>query len=139
MKDRFLRILILLFLIATFNCSEDNPVGSEADKYYGVWTWMKTVGGIFPTVREPENGDVIKIYFDDNEIFKLVKNDSIKVFSKYIVEEKENEWDRITYSNIKTYNYYFNPSINYTQLKSDTLIIWDGYMDGYFSFYKRVY
>ncbi len=139
MKDYSLRIFILLFIIVTSNCSEDNPVGTGTYKYLGVWTWMRTVGGIFPTVREPENGEVIKIYFDDNKVFKLVKNDSIKVFSKYLVEEKENEWDRITYSNIKTFNYYYNTTLNFAQIKSDTLIIWDGYIDGYFSFYKRVY
>ena len=138
MKNIYKIILYFLFLLLFNTCSKDNPAGSNSTLYSGTWLWLKTVGGIFPRVITPENGMSLKVSFDNLNNYKIYRNDSLKVSANYKIEEDEYDWDKISYSNIVTYDYNFNTDTDFAEIHSDTLQIWDGMIDGYFSFYKKL-
>lgn len=133
-------IIIFLFLCGYvfISCSESNSTQSDYYKYKGTWLWLKTTGGFAGTVTTPKEGTSIKISYDEFGRFKEFRNDSLKVIANYNIEEVENNNDKISYSDIATYNFYFNPESDYAQRSNDTLFLWDGMIDGYFSFYKKI-
>jgi hypothetical protein len=132
-----LKILFPLFFLT--GCLNENPVENNFNKYNGTWLWLKTVGGFAPRIFEPEDGITIKIGYDGFNFFKVLRNDSLKVIAHYKIEEADHNLDKISYSNIRTYGYRFDVQMEFAQIKSDTLEMWDGVIDGYFSFYKRVH
>ncbi len=131
-------MLIFLFLFLLVSCTEENLTESLFSQYNGTWLWLKTEGGLFPRVFTPENGVTIKVVFDNLNNFKIYRNDSLKVLANYKIEKSEYDRDKITYSNITTYNYHYTTVADYAKIYSDTLEIWDGSFDGYFSFYKKI-
>lgn len=131
-------MLSFLFLFLFITCSEENPIGNNFNSYSGNWLWLKTEGGFFPRVITPEDGMTLKISFDNLNNYKIYRNDSLKVVANYKIEEVENDWDKLSYSNIITYDYNFNTDTDFVEIHSDTLQIWDGMIDGYFSFYKKL-
>ncbi len=135
---KYFKIILRSLLLLSFtNCSEENPIESNSNKYIGNWIWQKTVGGIFPRVITPESGVTIKIGFNNNDKYELYWNDTLKVKSEYVIEEREDDWDIITFSNMETYYYYSDDKLNYGEITSDTLLIWDGEIDGFFSTYYK--
>ena len=134
----FYKILLLLLSLLLITCSDDNSVNNTRSPYNGKWLWLKTVGELFPRVITPNEGTTIKINYDELYTFKLYRNDSLKVEANYKIEESENDWDKISYSNISTNNYNFYSNPEYAEINTDTLLIWDGVIDGYFRFYKKI-
>ncbi|MFA6598409.1 MAG: hypothetical protein WCS69_11840 [Ignavibacteriaceae bacterium] len=138
MKKNYLYIL-LFFCFSLVSCFDDDAIEYNITKYNGKWLWLKTVGGFGPTLSTPKEGETIKISFDDHlSEFSISRNDTTKVTAKFKVEKAEDGRDKISYTNVATWDYYFNSEPNYTQIKTDTLEIWDGMIDGYFSFYKKI-
>ncbi|MFW9929229.1 MAG: hypothetical protein ACFFD1_07550 [Candidatus Thorarchaeota archaeon] len=80
----------------------------------------------------------IKISFDQHKTFRLFRNDSLKVIAQFSVKEAKYGRDKIVYSDVATYDFNFNAESCYFQINADTLEIWDGMIDGYFSFYKKI-
>lgn len=138
MKNHYIILLSFLLPFLFITCSENNPVENNFTSYSGTWLWLKTEGGLFPRVTIPEEGMTLKISFDNLNNYKIYRNDSLKVSANYEIEEVENDWDKISYSNITTYNFNFNTDKELSIIHSDTLEIWDGMIDGYFSLYKKI-
>ena len=138
MNNILIKILCFIFLFLFNTCSDENPVSSNTNQYYGSWVWLKTVGGFAPRVIVPAPGTELKISFDYFNNYKLYLNDTLKVSANYKIEVVENGWDKLSYSNIVTYNYNFSGYNEFIEKHSDTLQAWDGMIDGYFSFYKKV-
>jgi len=138
MKNNYKKMLLFLFVCFFTGCSVNNPVENNYGKYYGTWLWLKTEGGFFPRITTPDSGTTIKICFDNFNTFELVRNDSLKVTAHYNIEVKDSYWDKISYSSIKTFDFIFDTSAVYTQVHSDSLTIWNGASDGFFSFYKKI-
>ena len=138
MKNIFVKILCVFFLFLFNTCSNDNPVSSNSNQYYGTWVWLKTEGGYSPRVIVPATGTELKISFDYFNNYKLYLNDTLKVIATYQIEEIENNWDKLSYSNVATYNYNFSGNNEFIEKHSDTLQIWNGAADGFFSFYKKL-
>jgi len=118
-------------------CDVKNPVSSIQTDYIGTWNWFKTVGGFFPTIRTPEDGRTITIHFTKRNIFSLYFGDTLKVVARYKIEPAEHDQDKITYSNITEYDYHFENNPVFARISLDTLRIWDGQMDGFFSYYTK--
>lgn len=131
-------LFFFLFLLTTLTGCKENPVTISKSKYNGSWLWMQSVGGFLGRVILPEEGEVIIIMYDEFNTYKLFKNDTLKVFATYAVEESKNGVDKISYSNHVKFDYYFDEHPEYADIRSDTLVLWDGYYDGYFSYYKKV-
>ena len=135
MKKYYFLFTIIFFISCDF---DKNPIASDSNKYVGKWIWIKTVGGILPIVTEPEEGILIYIQYDIKNVFKIFRNDTLKVKAKYVIERMEDyNGDRILYTNIVTYEYRFNREYEYPYLHGDTLEIWDGIDDGYTCFYIK--
>ena len=88
--------------------------------------------------RTTATGTELKISFDYFNNYKLYLNDTLKVIATYQIEEIENNWDKLSYSNVATYNYNFSGNNEFIEKHSDTLQIWNGAADGFFSFYKKL-
>lgn len=135
---------LLLIFITTFlllmNCTVNkNPISSDTNPYVGTWRWIKTVGGLFPRVITPGEGLTIKINYDNSYTYRVFRNDILKMISHYKIKPIEYYYydNKILYTNIVTYNYHFNQDAEYARIYSDTLEIWDGMIDGYFSWYIK--
>ena len=116
MNNNYIKILCFLFLFLFNTCSEENPIGSNSNLYNGTWLWQKTVGGLFPRVITPEDGMTLKISFDNLNNYRIYRNASLKVSANYKIEEIENDWDKLTYSNIKTYDYNFSKNTDFVEI-----------------------
>ncbi len=138
MKNNYKKIFSFLIICVFTSCSIDNPVEYNIGKYYGTWLWLQTEGGFFPRIITPNPGTSVKISFKYLNTFQLIRNDSLKVTANYSLEINKNNWDKISYYNLKTFDYSFDTNAVYTQIHSYSLTIWDGAFDGFFSFYKRI-
>jgi hypothetical protein len=137
-KFHFLFVFIVIFFLLV-GCNVDkNPISIYSGKYEGKWCWIKTEGGLFPKVMTPEEGVTIIIQYNNKNIFRIFRNDSLKVIAHYTIEKADYGRDRISYDNIVTYDYYFNRDTEYAKIYSDTLDIWDGDLDGFFSWYIKI-
>ena len=136
-KIYLIRIVSLLFILPFAGCSENSPTENNFSSYYGTWLWLKTEGGFAPRVFTPKDGTTIKLYFDSFNNFRIYRNDSLKVTANYKIENSK-FGDKISYSNTAVNNYTFYPDTGYGRIYSDTLRVWDGAIDGFFSFYKKV-
>jgi hypothetical protein len=136
-----LTIIISFYCSYNFiNCSEISPTENSNTKYNGTWLWFQTVGGIFPRVMKPENGTMLKISYDRQGKFKIYRNDSLKVIAGYYIGQVEHNQEKISYYDVVTVNnFYFDAEPDYPALLTDTLVLWDGAYDGFFSFYKKLY
>jgi hypothetical protein len=135
-KDNYVKLFYLLFVFVFITCSDENPVENDFNIYNGTWLWLKTQGGLFPRVIVPEEGVTTEIHFNNGN-FKICRNDSVKVNAIYKIENYDTIWDKISYSNIMTDNYNFKSGPDLAAIYSDTLAIWDGMIDGFFSIYKK--
>ena len=136
-KYYFLFNIIIVFLFIVRCDIDKNPISSYSDKYEGKWRWIQTAGGLFPSVSTPKDGLILIIQYDKENKFRIFKNDTIKVIADYTYEKADSLRDKISYKNIVTYDFYFNRNYEYAYLHGDTLEIWDGMFDGYFSWYIK--
>ncbi|MGA9291025.1 MAG: hypothetical protein WBV81_00430 [Ignavibacteriaceae bacterium] len=140
MKNVFLFIISLFCCYNFISCSEPGPTETGSNKYAGSWLWLKTEGGFFTRIIKPKDGISVIISYDNFGKFTEYRNDSLKVIAGYCLGQGEHTQDKITYSNIITSdNFYFDSMPDYPAVQNDTLVLWDGMMDGFFSFYKRLY
>ena len=135
---RVLPLFIIIFAASiTYNCSESNPTESAFGKYQGSWVWTKTVGGFFPRVILPNMGHrIVRSYLANT--FVLTENSDFKMTANIKIQNSEFGDEKVTYSNIKTYDYYFDDRPEYISVKSDTMVVWDGMIDGFYSFFERI-
>ncbi len=138
MKPLFRFIIIFLISFIFVSCSENNSTQSDYYKYKGTWLWLKTVGGFGGTVTNPQEGTSLKINFDEFSRYRIFRNDSLKVIASYYVEPTDYGNDKISFVNVTTFNYHFSSAPEYVKIKNDTLSSWDGMMDGYISFFKKI-
>jgi hypothetical protein len=138
MKIIYRWIVILLCFYFFISCSEAGPIENNFNKYNGTWLWFQTVGGLFPRVFRPHDGETIKISYNMPDKFKIYRNDSLKVIASYLIEQTEHNRDKISYYNVITDDFYFSSEPDYAALRTDTLELWDGMIDGFFSFYKKL-
>lgn len=137
--NNVLKSLILLFIFLYTGCGTNSPVEDNFVKYRGTWLWIEASGGIMGRVFYPDNGEILKLEFDNFNIFRMIQNDSLKVLANYSIEKNDGIYDKITYSNIVNYNFPLYQTTAYAFVSSDTLVIWDGAYDGYMYSFKKVH
>jgi hypothetical protein len=139
MKDNFKIALFFFILSLLAGCSDNNPTESIFNKYSGSWQLFKISGGFTGSTHFIGKETTIIINYSTFSAFRLTRNDTLRVFANYRIAKSEYSNDIITYSNVITYSYDFYPKLVYAQIYSDTLIISDGYADGYSYYYKRIH
>lgn len=136
MNKNFLQKLIILsFVMVAFSC--ENSTEIQRDKLIGEWSWKKTEGGFFGQTIEPLEGVSIVICFESTGIYKIFRNDTLKLIANYKIGKGFENYDKISYSNIKTIDYKYHQEYDYVTISDKTLILWDGSDDGYFSSYLK--
>jgi hypothetical protein len=133
---KFLKYIVILSLLLGLGCKREYTTEPESGKYGGKWLWVKSVGGKSGVEIKPEEGTKIVRYYK-NDTFRLYRNDTLKVLAEYEINGQIQDLDKIVYSDIRTFDYYFDPEIEYARLDSAGLQVWDGLIDGYFSFFTR--
>jgi hypothetical protein len=139
MKYNFKIVIIFFVLFLVAGCSDNNPTESIFSKYSGSWQLFKISGGFSGSTHIIGRETTIIINYGTFSAFRLTRNDTLRVFANFRIAKSEYGNDIITYSNVITYNYDFYPKLIYAQIYSDTLIISDGYADGYSYFYKKIH
>lgn len=129
--------IFLTFSCLLFNMTCNHSINSEFSPYAGTWRWVKTTGGFAGQTTTPGDKLTIEIKEDNAHTFTLFRNDSLKVLADYTIESANNGYDKISYSHIIVYDDTFELNTEYIQIQSDSLIFWDGQMDGYFRFFVR--
>jgi hypothetical protein len=138
MKKHQIKALSFFVLFLSITCSEDNPVEINYTSYNGTWLWLKTEGGYaYHLITPGDSLTVIAIYNNFGEHL-YYRNGSLKVSARYEIQESEYARDKIIYSNIHKYNWDFYTNPVYAEIQSDTMKIWDGMIDGFFSYYKKI-
>lgn len=138
MKNNAPRFIVLLGLLLFVTCTVNrDPLSNSYDKYEGSWRWIKTIGGFAPRVITPEEGQTVIIRYDDQLKYRLFRNDTLKVSAHYSIEKTDHYGDKFIYTHISTYDYHFDRESEFATLHGDTIEIWDGMIDGYFSWYVR--
>lgn len=136
MNQNCTKVIFLFFLLLSAGC--DSPTESSYGKYIGTWQWLKSSGGFAGREIYPDKGITVKIIYGTQYSFKVLQNDSLKVQANYRFEKSTYGYDKIVYSNIITFNYYFYETECLARVSTDTLISTDGYADGYTSYYKKI-
>jgi len=136
MNKNFLqKLIIILIVLVSFSCENSTEVKSE--KFIGEWSWKKTDGGIMGKTIEPQEGTSIVISFESNGVYKIFRNDTLKLIANYKISKGIDNTERISYSNIKTIDFKFHQEYDFATISGDTLVLWDGSDDGFYSYYIK--
>ena len=104
---------------------------------YGKWHFNYYTGSIAGGTYEPTYDYLEIVKFG---IFGIIKNDSIKQFGRILINKQDSTQTKISFfddSNFCLTDYQLNQRV--VSFKgNDTLILWDGMVDGYFYYYYRV-
>lgn len=131
-KNTF-RYIFLCFLLFVVTCKENSTQAPNDSGLVGTWLWKQTTGGIggWTTFPPGNNKYLLRITKDNN--FIESRNDTI-TFSDNFVTYIDSTYKKqvIDFINSKRF------SMVIERISSDSLSLWDGFIDGYFSFYTRV-
>lgn len=134
---KFPRFYIFLTFLLFIACSDDNPVENIYDNYNGTWVWYKSIGGFGGETILPEEGEIVKRVYQNSEFFYSTRNNLLKMTARIKFERFRDEGDMIHYYDISGHNYPFN-EIEMVKIYSETLQVWDGAIDGFTYYFKRV-
>ncbi|MCJ7447152.1 MAG: hypothetical protein MUO72_05650 [Bacteroidales bacterium] len=128
------------FLISdqvTTNQYYSTEIFSETNqKIYGKWRFLCISGGLYPSFHDPTYDylEIVRI-----GIYGIIKDNSIEVIGKIIVEKQDDKGLRVVFSPDDKYQNHSQPTTRDVILRwQDSLALSDGFMDGYSSYYVRV-
>ena len=121
----------------TENQYYDNEIFNDSNqRIYGKWKFLFISGGIAPSMYDPTYDylEVVKI-----GIYGIVTDNTINQIGKIIVQKQDNTGLRIVFSPDNKYQSNTQTTTREVIfIGNDSLSLWDGMMDGYSSYYKRV-
>lgn len=86
MMKYFTLVIAALLLCGVSSCHKNGSPGPASTSIVGRWRWVKSVGGIAGMTATPaSNGYNLTQVYDANSTFKLYKNDSLELQSKYSI------------------------------------------------------
>lgn len=131
-KNIIINILfsLLLLIIA---CKENSTQATNQSDLVGTWLWKQTTGGIAPRTFYPTGNNIYLLQITKDNNFIESHNDTV-TFSDYFITYIDTTYREqiIDFTNSNRHN------IVVKMVSSDSLSLWDGMIDGYFSFYTRV-
>jgi hypothetical protein len=132
MKNIFIHILFSLLLL-TIACKENSTQAANQSGLVGKWLWKQTTGGIAPRTFYPAGNNIYLLQITKDNNFIESRNDTV-TFSDYFIIYIDTTYKEqiIDFTNSNRNN------IEVNKVSSDSLTLWDGMFDGYFSFYTRV-
>ena len=127
---RYIFLGLLLFAIA---CKESSTQAPSENGLVGTWLWKQTTGGISGSTTFPSGNNKYLLQITKDNLFIESRNDTITFsdnFTTYIDSTYKSQI--IDFVNSKRF------SMIVEKVSSDSLSLWDGFIDGYFSFYTRL-
>ena len=147
-------ILITIILFSVYSCEKredkilisdlvskteyyDNEIFNELNqKIYGKWKFIYAFGGIAGTKIDP----TYDCYFEVVRfgIYGKIIENKVNEFGKLIISKQDETETKIEFFPADIHVDYFLQSKSIRFKGSDTLILWDGLIDGYEDYYKRI-
>jgi hypothetical protein len=150
------KVLVLVVLMSFFpSCKKSSDEISVLDyvsktKYYqteifnsrnqilyGKWHFNYSSGSIAGGTFDPTYDYLEIVKFG---IYGIIKNDSIRQFGRIIINTQDSIETKISFYDENNFclTSYQPIQRTVTFQGNDTLILWDGMIDGYFNYYNRV-
>jgi len=115
----------------------DNEIFTdENQKIYGKWKFLYKFGGIRGSKYEPEYDYLEVIRFG---IYGKITDNEVKEYGQLLVPKQDENEIRIDFfpdAKYRTDYFLFQRVVRFKG--TDTLILWDGLIDGYEDYYKRI-
>lgn len=128
---------ILISDLASKTQYYDNEIFNEENqKIYGKWKFLKVSGEIAGSVYEPDYDYLEVVRFG---IYGKITDHKVKEYGQLIIDKQDNTETRIDFfpsDNYRTDSFADQKVVSF--VGNDTLLLWDGYIDGYFSHYIRI-
>jgi len=151
MNYKFISTLIF-FLVCVASCEKENQFlitdlvtkdkyydneifTEENQKIYGKWEFLYYCGGIAGGTNDPTFDFLEVVRYG---IYGIIENNDVKDIGHIIVDKQESDETIITFSSDDIDPLYILGQHNLQFQGNDTLVLWDNFADGYFSFFKRV-
>ncbi len=114
----------------------DNEIFTEENqKIYGKWEFLYYCGGIAGGTYDPTFDFLEVVRYG---IYGIIANNDVKDIGRIIVNKQESEETIITFSSDTIQPHLILGRQNVEFQGNDTLVLFDNFADGYFSFFKRV-
>jgi len=128
-----LSYVFLCFLLFAISCEENSTQAPNDNGLVGNWQWKQTTGGIGGWTTLPSGNNKYLLQITKYNNFIESRNDTI-TFSDNFVLYFDSTYNKqvIDFINSKRF------SMVVEKVTSDSLSLWDGFIDGYFYFYTRV-
>lgn len=129
MKNTF-RYIFVSVLLFSFACKENSTQVLTKNGIHGNWLLQQTSGGIGGGTTYPNSKYLVQITEDNT--YTESRNDTVVFSGKF------NLYTDSTY-NKKIIDFIDSKrfSMVIEKISIDSLVLWDGFVDGYFSFYTR--
>ena len=127
-----LKYSLLALLLLVVACKE-SPTGTpNGNSLVGNWSLTQKTGGIGGSTTYP-GSDIYILHITNENGFVESRNDTITFSDRFITYiDTTYESQVIDFVNSR------RSSMVVSKVSSDSLSLWDGFIDGYFSFYTRV-
>ena len=147
-------ILITIILFSVYGCEKredkilisdlvskteyyDNEIFNESNqKIYGKWKFIHAFGGIAGTKIDPTYDCYLEVVRFG--IYGKIIENKVNEYGKLIISKQDETETKIEFFPADIHVDYFLQSKSIRFKGSDTLILWDGLIDGYEDYYKRI-
>jgi len=147
-------ILITIILFSVYGCEKredkilisdlvskteyyDNEIFNESNqKIYGKWKFIYAFGGIAGTKIDPTYDCYLEVVRFG--IYGKIIENKVNEYGKLIISKQDETETKIEFFPADIHVDYFLQSKSIRFKGSDTLILWDGLIDGYEDYYKRI-
>lgn len=129
---------ILISDLVTKTQYYDNEIFNESNqKIYGKWKFIYAFGGIAGTKIDPTHDSYLEVVRFG--IYGKIIENEVKEYGQLIVTKQDENETIIEFFSADIYRTdYFLIEKSIRFIGNDTLILWDGIIDGYEDYYKRI-
>ena len=128
--------LFLITDLVTKDRYYDNEIFNEENQnIYGKWEFLYYSGGIAGGTYEPTYDFLEIVRYG---IYGIIEKNEVRELGKIIINKQESDETIITFSSDDIHPLHILGQSNVNLQGKDTLVLWDNFADGYFSFFKRV-
>jgi hypothetical protein len=128
---------ILITDLVTQTRYYDNEIFNDANqKIYGKWKFLYITGGIAGSIYDANYDYLEVVRFG---IYGKITDYKVKEYGQLIIKKQDDIETRIDFFPADDYrtDYFLEQKVIRFE-GNDTLILWDGYADGFFNYFKRI-
>lgn len=131
MKKTIISLIVGIFFFS-FACKDSSTQPTNESDLVGTWLLKQQTGGFAGQTYYPPEGTTFLLQVTDDNRFVESRNDTVTFSDRFIVHIDSVE-------NVQLIDFIDSKrtSVFVQKVTSDSLTLWDGMMDGFFSFYIR--